>query len=344
MVGFAHSGWGLETKSRDLPNYEMPAFDGIGANEYIVDVTHPGAVDFISAVDTPYPWELNIWYHTLNVGFRTRISGETDFPCITDERVGAGRTYAKLDRLTYRGWLDAVRDGRTYVSDGFTHLMDFTVNGVAVGQRLRRGRAAPRGGTAHVTVQVAALLDPVPDTRLRDRPPDEKPYWTIERARVGDSREIPVELVVNGQAGCPHDRARRRRAAAGRFDVPLPVERLDGRAGARRRPHQPDLRHRRRQADPRVAAERGVVPRRGRSVLDAEGREHPARRARGRGARLRPRAGGVPAPDRGIDTALTRYPLSVVAFAERSRSIRRLSRRSRRSTVTDTVTDNGSSV
>ena len=42
VVGFAHSGWGLEVRSRDLPNYEMPAFDGIGANEFIVDVTHPG--------------------------------------------------------------------------------------------------------------------------------------------------------------------------------------------------------------------------------------------------------------------------------------------------------------
>jgi hypothetical protein len=197
VVGFAHTGWGLETKSHDLPNYEVPAFDGIGANEYIVDVTHPGAVDFISAVDTPYPWELNIWYHTLNVGFRTRISGETDFPCITDERVGGGRTYAKLDRLTYRGWLDAVRDGRTYVSDGLTHLMDFTVNGVAAGTG--SGEVAIAGGeTAHVSVQVAALLDPVPDTRLRDRSPDEKPYWAIERARIGSSREVAVELVVNG--------------------------------------------------------------------------------------------------------------------------------------------------
>ena len=57
----------------------MPPFDGIGANEYIVDVAHD-AVDFISTVDTPPLWELNIWYHTLNGGFRTRISGETDFP------------------------------------------------------------------------------------------------------------------------------------------------------------------------------------------------------------------------------------------------------------------------
>ena len=69
---------------------EMPGFDGIGANEYIVDVTHPDTVDFISAGDTPYVWELSIWYHTLNVGFRTRIAGETDFPCITDDRVGRG--------------------------------------------------------------------------------------------------------------------------------------------------------------------------------------------------------------------------------------------------------------
>jgi hypothetical protein len=67
LTGFAHSGWGLEVKSHDLPNYEMPGFDGIGANEYIVDVTYPDAVDFISAADTPYVWELNIWYHALNV-------------------------------------------------------------------------------------------------------------------------------------------------------------------------------------------------------------------------------------------------------------------------------------
>jgi hypothetical protein len=59
--------------------------------------------------------------------------------------------------------------------------------------------AIPRDGTAHVTVQVAALLDAVPGVGLRDRAPDEKPYWTIERARVGDSRDIAVELVINGQ-------------------------------------------------------------------------------------------------------------------------------------------------
>ena len=121
VVGPAHSGWGLVQEGRDLPNYEVPPFDGIGANEYIVDVTHTvegpdgtqvPAVDFLSTVDTPYTWELNIWYHALNCGFRTRVSGETDFPCIYGERVGLGRAYVKIDgRLSYNAWCEGVRRG-----------------------------------------------------------------------------------------------------------------------------------------------------------------------------------------------------------------------------------------
>ena len=165
VVGFAHSGWGLEVKSSELPNYEMPGFDGIGANEFIVDVTHPDTVDFISAGDTPYVWELNIWYHTLNAGFRTRISGETDFPCITDDKVGLARSYAKVDGpLTYRKWLDAVRDGRSYVSDGKTHLMDFAVNGTPAGTAASEVRlSAP--GRVKVAVNAAANLDAQPERR-----------------------------------------------------------------------------------------------------------------------------------------------------------------------------------
>ena len=200
IVGFAHSGWGLQVMSPDLPSYDMPGFDGIGANEYIVDVTYPNTVDFISSVDTPYPWELNIWYHTLNVGFRTRIAGETDFPCIYDGRVGIGRTYAKVSGgLTYGDWLDALRAGRSYVSDGKTHLMDFSVNETEVGTGASEVHlSAP--GTVKVTLQAAAYLPETPNDAIRKLPYDEKPYWDIERARIGDTREVPVEIVVNGHA------------------------------------------------------------------------------------------------------------------------------------------------
>jgi hypothetical protein len=198
VVGFAHSGWGLEVRSKDLPNYEVPAFDGIGANEFIVDVTHPDSVDFISAGDTPYVWELNIWYHILNTGFRTRVSGETDFPCITDDRVGRARSYAKVDGpLTYRKWIDAVRSGRNYVSDGKSHLMGFAVNGVEAGTA--DGEITlDTPGKVRVTVKAAANLDVTPVESIRRARYDEKPYWDLERARIGETREVPVEIVVNG--------------------------------------------------------------------------------------------------------------------------------------------------
>jgi hypothetical protein len=200
IVGFAHSGWGLQVMTKDLPTYDMPGFDGIGANEYIVDVTYPGVVDFISSVDTPYVWELNIWYHTLNTGFRTRIAGETDFPCIYDGRVGMGRTYAKVNGpLSYAAWLDALQAGRSYVSDGKSHLMDFSVNGTEVGTKNSElNLAAP--GTVKVSVNAAAYLPEQPNDAIRKLPYDEKPYWDIERARIGDTREVPVEIVVNGKA------------------------------------------------------------------------------------------------------------------------------------------------
>ncbi len=220
VVGFAHSGWGLQVNGTELPTDEIPGFDSIGANEYIVDVTQPDLVDFISAVDTPYVWELNIWYHTLNIGFRTRIAGETDFPCIYDQRVGIGRSYTKLDTLTYANWLAALKAGRSYVSDGKTHLMNFAVNDTLVGSGPSEV-TLNTPATVHVSVKFAGYLEAVPNESIRGKRYDEAPYWDIERARIGDSREVPVEVVVNGQAV-----ARKSVAADGQvreisFDVPI---------------------------------------------------------------------------------------------------------------------------
>lgn len=207
VCGPAHSGWGLEVKTSELPNYIVPPFNGIGANEYIVDVTHtvPGptgafepAVDFISTVDTPYVWELNIWYHTLNAGYRTRISGESDFPCIYGERVGMGRSYVKLDgQLDYDLWCEGIRQGRNYVGDGKSHLIDFRVNNVRMGEQGSELKLS-EPGSVKVTAQVAARLNEQPDPALQQRDYTQQPYWDIERARMGNSREVAVEVVVNG--------------------------------------------------------------------------------------------------------------------------------------------------
>jgi hypothetical protein len=207
LVGPAHSGWGLQLESTDLPNFTIPPFDGIGANEYIADVTHeiPGpdgrlvpAVDFLSMVDTPYPWELNIWYQTLNAGFRTRISGETDFPCIYSERVGLGRSYVKLDgKLNYEAWCEGIRAGRNYVGDGHSHLFDFTADGQAMGVNGSELRLAGQK-TVRFRVRVAARLDETPSENIAQRKFTDHPYWHIERARIAGGRQVPVELIQNG--------------------------------------------------------------------------------------------------------------------------------------------------
>lgn len=218
VTGCAHPGWGIAVPAVLGPT--IPKFDGIGANEYIVDVTQtvPGpdgkpepAIDFLGVADTPWVWEMNMWYHTLNAGFRTRISGETDFPCITEQRVGQGRVYVKSRGLDFNDWLAGLKAGRSYVSDGESHLMDFAVDGTGVGE----GDVQARNGEAlTVTAHVAALLPLRPQDDVGKRPSDVKPYWSLERARIGTSRRVPVELVVDGRVvatqdvvadGTPHD-------------------------------------------------------------------------------------------------------------------------------------------
>ncbi len=211
VVGFSHSGWGLQVPATSLPTLDMPKFDGIGANEYIVDVVH-GACDFISAVDTPAIWELNIWYHTLNCGYECRISGETDFPCIYGDKVGLGRAYVKLPKneidagqpLDYDRWVMRLKDGASYCGDGLSHLYDFTVNGLGVGEKGEAGRPSvlktKAGESLAITVQAAALLADEPNEAIRRKPLDEKPYWHVERARIGITNKVPVELIVNGRA------------------------------------------------------------------------------------------------------------------------------------------------
>lgn len=197
VTGYAHSGWGLQISDTTLPSKQVPPMDGIGANEYVVSVTH-GLTDFISTVDTPWNWELNTWYHTLNAGYRARISGETDFPCIYGDRVGLGRSYVKQDKLDYNDWVIGLRDGRNYVSDGKSHILNFKVDGQAMGAGDSDLKiAAPR--KVKVTADVAALMDEKPNEAIRNLRPEQKPYWDIERARIGQTRTVPLEVLVNGR-------------------------------------------------------------------------------------------------------------------------------------------------
>jgi hypothetical protein len=205
ITGPAHSGNGIAVKDGRLPSYLVPDYSGIGANEFIVDITHevpgPGgklvpAIDFISTVDTEPRAELNMWYHALNCGFRTRASGETDFPCITGERVGMGRSYVKLPAggLEYSAWCEGIASGRNYVSEGRSHIIDMKLNDVEMGVKGSELKLAA-AGTARLSAKVAAYLPEQAAPMGNSRIP-----WNIERARILGTRTVKVEAVVNGQS------------------------------------------------------------------------------------------------------------------------------------------------
>lgn len=218
ITGPAHSAIGLGGQAGriegpdgpdGLPNYIIPNYDGIGANEYVVDITHrvPGpeeelvpAVDFISTMNTDRKAEFNMWYHTLNCGFRVRASGETDFPCITGDRVGLGRVYVKQrGRLSYDDWCEGIREGRSYVSDGTAHLMDFAAH---YNSRIRKvGEDGSelrlrRPDTLRLTARVSTL-DETGEPRLIEAIVNGYPVASRPLKSNGQEQEVAFDIPVS---------------------------------------------------------------------------------------------------------------------------------------------------
>jgi len=125
----------IDRASNRLPNLAVPELNGGGAMEIFVS-TSEGVCDFISAMDTARIPEWNTWYHLMNCGFPLKLSGETDFPCMSSRRVGQGRVYVQLGdvkQLSFKDWCHGIAAGRSYVSDGFAHAPRFDVAGQSPG-------------------------------------------------------------------------------------------------------------------------------------------------------------------------------------------------------------------
>ncbi len=168
-----------------LPNLAIPEMGGIGAQEICV-TSAQGICDFISAMDTERIPEWNCWYHIMNCGFPLKASGETDFPCISGSRVGEGRVYVRLgkvDRVDFKAWCEGLARGRSYVSDGYSHAVDFSVEGATPGSE------AKLDGPGTVTVRAKVAFAPA------------IPLGTAKGGRVPplEARK-KVEVVVNGAA------------------------------------------------------------------------------------------------------------------------------------------------
>jgi hypothetical protein len=76
--------------------------------------------------------------------------------------------------------------------------MDFAVAGHPIGEGDCEVKLdAPQALKA--TVNATALLAEQPMPGMQNLRADQKPYWHVERARLGDSRDVKVELLVNGR-------------------------------------------------------------------------------------------------------------------------------------------------
>jgi hypothetical protein len=78
-----------------------------------------------------------------------------------------------------------------------SHLLDFHVGGVDVGQKNSELRLQ-QAGTVPVRAKVSALLNTTPNPTVKNMPAYMAPVWHLERARIGTTRQVPVEVVVNG--------------------------------------------------------------------------------------------------------------------------------------------------
>jgi hypothetical protein len=167
----------------ELPNLAIPELNGIGAQEIFV-TTAQGLCDFISAMDTQRVPEWNCWYHIMNCGFPLVVSGETDFPCISGSRVGEGRVYVqlgKVDKIDFATWSEALAKGKSYVSDGYAHALEFSVEGKKPGATVKLDQSGP------VTVKAKVAFA------------REIPLGTAKGGQVKGDKRL-VEVVVNGKA------------------------------------------------------------------------------------------------------------------------------------------------
>ena len=195
-----------------LPNLAVPELNSVGAQEIFV-TTAQGLCDFISAMDTARIPEWNCWYHIMNCGFPLRVSGETDFPCMSGSRVGQGRVYVqlgKIDRIDFADWCTGLAEGRSYVSDGYAHALEFTVGGKPAGGTV--GLAEP--GKVAVKAKVAFAAEMPLGVAHGGQLPREAawagdtvtlhgPRHPDEARRKGGPRR--VELIVNGAVAASTD-------------------------------------------------------------------------------------------------------------------------------------------
>ena len=124
----------------------------------------------------------------------------------------------------FAAWCEGLKRGRSYVSDGYAHALEFTVNGAAAGERVALDKPAAVAVKAKVAFAPAgpagaAYGGVVPKGGLRFLGDTVNLHEPRDREAVGGMRK--VELVVNGIAVAEREVPADGKIHDVSFDVPI---------------------------------------------------------------------------------------------------------------------------
>ena len=136
-----------------------------------------------------------IYYRMLNSGFRIPATGGTDnfSNAWRDPSGGTARTYARVSGpLTFESWIDAVRAGRTFATNG--PLLFVEVDGKEPGSEIRLRDDDPTTVTVHAEMISLAPVDKLEVLVNGDVVHTSRPSGEGTRMEI----DVPVEVPLGG--------------------------------------------------------------------------------------------------------------------------------------------------
>ena len=220
----SYTGWPRTEQPYDYPpNYEL----AVAAQKQGAAVTyvHPGATQ-------EYPVDIALgvaetidvmcqgdeerntadWYRLLNCGFRCGISAGTD--CFLNVPyhllAGAGRVYVQTGpKLTYQGWIDAYREGKSFASNA--PLLEFSVDGKGAGEEIRWSSGSRKvqvkaRAVSHVPMKSLEVVVNGRPVFTQDASSDGKTAQLSREVELEDSSWIAVRVRGDAHRMVPNDK------------------------------------------------------------------------------------------------------------------------------------------
>jgi hypothetical protein len=186
VADFTHDEDGLVNYTHPAQNVRDPYLGPYTAKGLPMDVAL-GKVDSVDVMGSNHEATAPLWYRLLNCGFRIPASAGTDcfLNRIPSRLPGSDRAYVRVDgQFTYEGWIEGLRAGRTFVTNG--PMLELSADGHTLGEIARVGPGTSLRVRGRVTSQFPLdRLELVRDGNV------------IAQSRAsGDKRSIELEQLV----------------------------------------------------------------------------------------------------------------------------------------------------